>query len=232
MYFIAGAQHGANAQPTKTVTQNRANPTDYRFAMRALLIDLNAWVTKGTAPPDSKIPRVGKDELVAPGALNFPKVPGIALPKGPYLAWRLDFGPEFRSKGLVTVDPPKVGAAFPVLVPQVNSDGNETAGIRLPEQMVPLATYTGWNLRDPKIGAPEVIYNMVGSFIPFARTKAEREASGDPRLSIEERYKDKEEYLRKVKEAAVALTGAGFLLKEDVEKVGEKAGARWDSLMK
>ncbi len=232
VYFIAGAQHGANAQPTKTVTQNRANPTDYRFAMRALLIDLNAWVTKGTAPPDSKIPRVGKDELVAPGALNFPKVPGIALPKGPYLAWRLDFGPEFRSKGLVTVDPPKVGAAFPVLVPQVNSDGNETAGIRLPEQMVPLATYTGWNLRDPKIGAPEVIYNMVGSFIPFARTKAEREASGDPRLSIEERYKDKEEYLRKVKEAAVALTGAGFLLKEDVEKVGEKAGARWDSLMK
>jgi hypothetical protein len=231
VYFIAGAQHGANAQPTKTVTQNRANPTDYRFAMRALLIDLNSWVTNGTAPPDSKIPRVGKDELVAPGALNFPKVPGIALPKEPYLAWHLDFGPDFRSKGIVTYDPPKVGAAFPVLVPQVNSDGNETAGIRLPEQLVPLATYTGWNLRDPKVGAPDVIYNMVGSFIPFARTKAEREASGDPRLSIDERYKDKEEYLRKVKEAAVALTGAGFLLKEDVDKVGAKAGARWDSIM-
>ncbi len=232
VYFIAGAQHGANAQPTKTVTQNRANPTDYRFAMRALLIDLNSWVTNGTAPPDSKIPRVGKDELVAPGALNFPKVPGIALPKEPYLAWHLDFGPDFRSKGIVTYDPPKVGAAFPVLVPQVNSDGNETAGIRLPEQLVPLATYTGWNLRDPKVGAPDVIYNMVGSFIPFARSKAEREASGDPRLSIEERYKDKEEYLRKVKEAAVALSGAGFLLKEDVDKVGAKAGARWDSIMR
>jgi len=231
VYFIAGAQHGANAQPTKTVTQNRANPTDYRFAMRALLIDLNSWVTNGTAPPDSKIPRVGKDELVAPGALNFPKVPGIALPKEPYLAWHLDFGPDFRSKGIVTYDPPKVGAAFPVLVPQVNSDGNETAGIRLPEQLVPLATYTGWNLRDPKVGAPDVIYNMVGSFIPFARTKAERAASGDPRLSIEERYNNKEEYLRKVKEAAVALAGAGFLLKEDVDKVGAKAGARWDSIM-
>jgi hypothetical protein len=232
VYFIAGAQHGANAQPVKTVTQNRANPTDYRFAMRALLIDMNAWVTNGTAPPDSKIPRVGKDELVAPGALNFPKVPGIALPKEPYLAWHLDFGPDFRSKGLVTYDPPKVGTPFPVLVPQVNADENETAGIRLPEQMVPLATYTGWNLRDPKIGAPDVIYNMVGSFIPFSRTKAEREASGDPRLSIEERYKDKEEYLRKVKEAAEALTGSRFLLKEDVEKVGAKAAARWDSLMK
>lgn len=232
VYFIAGAQHGANAQPVKTVTQNLANPTDYRFAMRALLVDMNAWVTNGTAPPDSKIPRIGKDELVAPGALNFPKVPGIALPKEPYLAWHLDFGPDFKSKGLVAYDPPKVGAAFPVLVPQVNQDGNETAGIRLPEQIVPLATYTGWNLRDPKIGAPEVIYNMVGSFIPFARTKAEREASGDPRLSIEERYGDKEEYLRRVKEAAVTLSGSGFLLKEDVEKVAAKAGARWDSLMK
>jgi Alpha/beta hydrolase domain len=231
VYFIAGAQHGANAQPTRTVTQNRANPTDYRFAMRALLTDMNSWVTNGTAPPDSKIPRVGKDELVAPGALNFPKVPGIALPKEPYLAWHLDFGPDFRSKGLVAYDPPKVGTAFPVLVPQVNSDGNETAGIRLPEQLVPLATYTGWNLRDPKVGAPDVIYNMVGSFIPFARSKAEREASGDPRLSIEERYKDKEEYLRKVKEAAVALSGTRFLLKEDVEKVGAKAAARWDSIM-
>ncbi len=232
VYFIAGAQHGPNAQPVKTVTQNRANPEDYRFAMRALLIDMNAWVTNGTAPPDSKIPRIGKDELVAPGALNFPKVPGIALPKEPYLAWHLDFGPEFRSKGVVTVEPPKVGRPFLVLVPQVNADGNETAGIRLPEQMVPLATYTGWNLRDPKIGDPDVLYNMVGSYIPFARTKAEREASGDPRLSIEERYRDKEEYLRKVKEAAVALAGSGFLLKEDVEKVGAKAGVRWDSLMK
>jgi hypothetical protein len=232
VYFIAGAQHGANAPATRTVTQNLANPTDYRFAMRALLIDLNAWVTNGTAPPDSKIPRIGKDELVTVRALNFPKVPGIPLPKEPYLAWHLDFGPDFRSKGLVTLDPPRVGAPFTVLVPQVNADGNETAGIRLPEQMVPLATYTGWNLRDPKIGSPDVIYNMVGSFIPFARTKAEREAAGDPRLSIEERYKDKEEYLRRVKEAAVALTGSGFLLKEDVEKVGAKAGARWDSIMK
>ncbi|HTB16300.1 MAG TPA: alpha/beta hydrolase domain-containing protein [Bryobacteraceae bacterium] len=232
VYFIAGAQHGANAQAVKTVTQNRANPTDYRFAMRALLIDLNSWVTNGTAPPESKIPRIGKDELVAPGALNFPKVQGIALPKEPYLAWHLDFGPDFRSKGIVAYDPPKVGAAFPVLVPQVNSDGNETAGIRLPEQLVPLATYTGWNLRDPKIGAPDVIYNMVGSFIPFAKTKAEREASGDPRLSIEERYKDKDEYLKKVKEAAVTLSGSGFLLKEDIDKVAAKAGARWDSIMK
>ena len=108
IYFIAGTQHGPNAQPTKTVTQNRANPTDYRFAMRALLMDMNAWVTKGTAPPDSKIPRIGKDELVAPGALNFPKIPGIALPKGSVLRLASRFRSGFSvTKGLVTFDPPK-----------------------------------------------------------------------------------------------------------------------------
>lgn len=232
IFFIAGAQHGANAPPTKTVTQNRANPEDYRFAMRALLLDMNAWVTTGAAPPDSRIPRIGKDELVAPSALNFPKIPGIALPKEPYLAWHLDFGPEFRTKGIVAYDPPKVGAAFPILVPQVNADGNETEGIRLPEQMVPLATYTGWNLRDPKIGAPDVLYNMTGSFIPFARTKAERETLGDPRLSIEERYASKDAYLAQVTQAAEALVGERLLLKEDVGPVVAKASARWDLVMK
>lgn len=231
IYFIAGSQHGPNAQPNKTVTQNRANPEDYRFAMRALLLDMNAWVTKGSAPPDSKVPRIGKDELVAPAALNFPKIPGVALPKEPYLAWHLDFGPQFRTKGIVAYDPPKVGAPFPILVPQVNRDGNETAGIRLPEQMVPLATYTGWNLRDPKIGAPEVIYDMVGSFIPFARTKAEREASGDPRPSIEERYASKDAYLAQVRQAAGALVGVRLLLKEDIDRVVAKASARWDMIM-
>jgi len=232
IFFIAGAQHGPNAQPTKTVTQNRANPEDYRFAMRALLLDMNAWITDGTAPPESKIPRIGKDELVAPSALNFPKIPGIALPKEPYLAWHLDFGPEFRTKGIIAYDPPKVGAPFPILVPQVNADGNETAGIRLPEQIVPLATYTGWNLRDPKIGAPDVIYNMVGSFIPFAKTKAEREASGDPRPSIEERYHGKDDYLAQVKQAAEALVAQRLLIEGDVDKVVAKASARWDSLVK
>lgn len=231
IYFIAGSQHGPNAQPNKTVTQNRANPEDYRFAMRALLLDMNAWVTKGSAPPDSKVPRIGKDELVAPAALNFPKIPGVALPREPYLAWHLDFGPQFRTKGIVAYDPPKVGAPFPILVPQVNRDGNETAGIRLPEQMVPLATYTGWNLRDPKIGAPDVIYDMVGSFIPFARTKAEREASGDPRPSIEERYASKDAYLAQVRQAAGALVGVRLLLKEDIDRVVAKASARWDMIM-
>jgi hypothetical protein len=215
----------------KTVTQNLANPTDYRYAMRALLVDMNSWVTDGTAPPESQIPHIDKDQLVAPSALAFPKIPGVALPSQPNLAWKMDFGPDYRTKGIVTVDPPKVSGAYPVLVPQVNPDGNETAGVRLPEQIVPLATYTGWNLRDPRVGSPDVIYNMIGSYIPFARTKAEREKSGDPRPSIEERYASRDAYLTKVEDAGRGLVERRLMLPQDVEKVKEKAGARWDSLM-
>jgi Alpha/beta hydrolase domain len=232
IYYLAGTQHTTNAQAVRNSTQNQANPTDYRFAMRALLVDMNAWITDGTAPPDSQIPRVGKDQLVTTGALAFPKIPAVAVPKDTNYSWRLDFGPEFKTKGIAAYDPPKVGASFPVLIPQVDRDGNEMAGVRLPELAVPLATYTGWNLRDAKIGSPDAIQSMVGSFIPFARTKAEREKTGDPRLSIEERYAGREDYLIKIEAAAKPLVAQRLLLDRDVVKVKEKAGARWDSVMK
>jgi len=232
IYYLAGTQHGANAQPNKNNTQNQANPADYRFAMRALLVAMNTWITDGSAPPESQIPRINKDQLVARSALAFPKIPGVAVPKDTNYAWRLDFGPDFRTKGIVAFDPPKIGASFPILIPQVDRDGNETSGIRLPELAVPLATYTGWNLRDANIGAPEAIQSMVGSFIPFAKTKAEREQSGDARLSIEERYASRDQYLSKAEAAAKPLVVERLLLDRDVARVKEKAGARWDSLMK
>jgi hypothetical protein len=112
----------------------------------------------------------------------------------------------------------------------VDKDGNETSGIRLPDQVTPLATYTGWNLRDPTIGAPDAMFDMVGSMIPFARTRAEREKSGDPRPSIQERYASREEYLRKVEAAAQPLVRQGLMLQTDVAKFVEKASARWDML--
>ena len=187
IYYLAGTQHGANAQPVRNNTDNRANPEDYRFAMRALLVQMNSWITDGSAPPESMMPRINKDQLVAPSALNFPKVPGVKLPTEPSYAWRMDFGPDFKSKGIVSIEPPKVAKPFPTLVPQVDRDGNETAGVRLPELAVPLATFTGWNLRDAKIGAPDEIQSMVGSFIPFARTKAgEGEDRRSTRPSIED----------------------------------------------
>jgi hypothetical protein len=232
IYYLAGTQHGANARPVKTVTQNTPNPADYRFAMRALLVAMNSWITENAAPPDSKYPRVDKDQLVSPAALNFPKIPGVSVPKNPNYAWRLDFGPDFRTKGIVAFEPPKVSGMFPTMVPQVDSDGNETAGIRLPELAAPLATYTGWNLRDPKIGAPESIQSMVGSFIPFPKTKAERVASHDPRPSIEERYKDREDYLMKVESAAKPLVLQKLLLDQDVSKIKEKASEKWDMVAK
>jgi len=231
IYYLAGSQHGANAQPNRNNTQNRANPQEYRFAMRALLASMNGWITNGVAPPESLMPRINKDQLVAPGALNFPKVPGVNVPKEPSYAWRMDFGPDFRSKGIESIEPPNVGKPFPTLVPQVDRDGNETAGLRLPELAVPLATFTGWNLRDPKIGAPDEIQSMVGSFIPFARTKAEREKTGDPRPSIEERYTGREDYLNKIDAAARNLVAQHLLLDRDIERVKEKAGARWDAVM-
>jgi Alpha/beta hydrolase domain len=232
IYYLAGTQHGANAQATKNNTQNRANPQDYRFAMRALLVDMNDWITNGVAPPDSQIPRINKDQLVTRGALAFPNIPSVSVPRDTHYAWRLDFGPDFRTKGVETIEPPKIGASFPILIPQVDRDGNETAGIRLPELAVPLATYTGWNLRSENIGAPEAIQSMVGSFIPFPKTKAEREQTGDSRLSIEERYSSRADYLTKIEAAAKPLVGQRLLLDRDVEKVKDKAGARWDSLMK
>lgn len=231
IYYLAGTQHGPNAQPRRNGTQNIANPMDYRWTMRALLDDMNSWVKDGLAPPESRYPRAGKDQLVTLGALHFPKIPGVALPKHVIGAYHADYGPEFKSQGIVTVDPPKLGKAFPVLLPQTNSDGNDVAGAHSPELDVPLGTYTGWNLRAPEIGAPEYLANMIGSFIPFAKTKAERLKSGDPRLSIEERYAGKDDYLAKIGSAAQTLAGQRLILKGDVGKIKEQAGKRWDWVM-
>jgi len=121
-----------------------------------------------------------------------------------------------------------VGTAFPMRLPQVDADGNDTAGIRMPATAVPLATYTGWNLRSPGIGAPDELYSMTGSFIPFARTRAEREKTGDPRLSVEERYTSKQAYLDKVEAAAGDLVKERFLLQRDVPLVVARASAEWD----
>ena len=232
VYYLAGTQHGANAKPERTVTQNVPNPADYRFVMRALLVAMNNWITTGAEPPESQIPRVAKDNLVQVSALNFPKIPGVALPKEPTPVFRLNYGPDFKSKGVITIEPPKIESRYTVLIPQTDRDGNETSGVRLPDQVAPLATYTGWNLRNQNVGAPDAMFDMVGSMIPFARTRAEREKTGDPRPSIEERYASREEYLRKVEAAAQPLVKQGLMLQADVAKYLEKAGARWDSLAK
>lgn len=118
-----------------------------------------------------------------------------------------------------------------MMVSAVDADGNEIAGIRLPEQSVPLATYTGWNLFNAESGPTHELSSMAGSFLPFPRTRAEREATGDPRPSIEERYESREQYLGLVAEAALDLIEAGYLLGADLPEMLKEAGEHWDYLM-
>jgi hypothetical protein len=229
VYFFAGGQHGPSAFPPKRAgTVNLANPNPYTYSMRALLVAMNAWVRDDKPPPPSQYPRIADDRLVSAGALPFPAIPGIAVPTRLEKAYRVDYGPEFRTKGIITIEPPKVGDAFPLPLPQVDRDGNETSGIRMPELTVPLATYTGWNMRSPQIGAPDEMYSMVGSWIPFARTRAERVGKHDPRASLEERYTNRSEYLELIGAAARRLAETGYLLDRDVPKLIDHSAAEWD----
>jgi hypothetical protein len=228
VYFFTGGQHGPAAfPPPHNNTQNSSNPNPYTWSLRALLLAMNSWIQNGTAPPPSLYPRVSADQAVALGAVQFPKVPGVAFPTRTAHAWHADFGPRFAQR-IITQEPPKLGAPFPVIVPQVDRDGNELGGIRMPEIQAPLATYTGWNLRASEIGASDELFSMQGSWIPFARTKADREKAGDPRLSITERYAGRAEYLAKFEAAAKSLVSAGFLLEGDVPKLIERGAAEWD----
>jgi hypothetical protein len=231
VYFFAGGQHGPAAfPPPQNHTQNMSNPNPYTWSLRALLMAMNTWVKDGSEPPPSLYPKVAVDQAVQLGAVQFPKIPGVSFPTRTTRAWHADYGPQFRKEGIVTQEPPKLGAPFPLLFPQVDRDGNDVGGIRLPEIQAPLATYTGWNLRAADIGAPDELYSMQGSWIPFARSKADRAKSGDTRLSIEERYAGREDYLAKFEAAAKSLVGAGYLLAADVPKLVERGAAEWDYL--
>ncbi|MGA2211868.1 MAG: alpha/beta hydrolase domain-containing protein [Bryobacteraceae bacterium] len=227
IYFFPGSRHGAGRLPPRRLeAQNLDSTTDYNPAMRALLVALQAWLVEGKQPPASLYPLIapadGNAQLVPVGEYAFPKIPGIATPRYNRRAFQLDFSSE----------PPKLGPPFPTLVPQVNLDGNETSGIRMPEIQVPLASYTGWNLRSPKIGAPDQLYSMAGSWIPFPVNKAERTKRKDPRMSIQERYPSKDAYLEKITAAAQQMVKDGFLLDRDIAYVRDRAGQEWDYVLK
>ncbi len=229
IYFFAGGQHGPAAfPPLRQGTQNLPNPNPYTWTFRALLGAMDAWVKDGKEPPPSKFPRIAAGELVQLAGVKFPRIPGIVLPKIMHLAYPSNFGPDFRTKGIASQEPPEIGQPYPLLVPQVDRDGLDVAGIHMPELAVPLATYTGWNLRSPEIGAPEQLATQIGSFIPFALTKADRMKSNDPRLSIEERYAGKEDYLQKFEAAAKALASERYLLPADVPALAKRGRAEWD----
>jgi hypothetical protein len=229
IYMFAGGQHGPAAfPPQRSIGQQMNNPNDYRWSMRALLLSMNRWIKDGVAPPPSRYPRVEDKTLVQPGSLNFPTLAGVGRPAEPHKAYRVFYGLDFAKKGIISVDPPEVNGSYPILVPQVDKDGNELAGIKMPEVTVPLATYTGWNLFNPEAGPPSVLSSMQGSYIPLARTRSDRERSNDPRASIEERYRSREDYLARVTTAARELVQQGYLLEEDIATVVQRAGDHWN----
>src|SRR5882672_9354864 len=229
IYLLAAGQHGPGAfPPAQSIGQQRNNPLDYRWAMKALLVAMDRWTANGTAPPASQFPHVSDGTLVQPDRLRFPKVPGVTTSTAVHRAYRADYGPRFAKEGIVTIEPPRIGSSFPILVPQVDVDGNGIAGVRMPELAVPLATYTGWNLFNARSGPTDVLSSMQGSYIPLPRTSAERKRTNDPRLSIEERYRDKDQYVGLVGKAARELIDQGFLLTEDLAVVLNNAGRHWD----
>jgi len=231
IYLLAAGQHGPGAfPPTQTIGQQRNNPLDYRWAMKALLLSMDRWTADGTAPPPSRYPRVSDGTLVPAEQLRFPKVPGVVTSTAVHRAYRADYGPKFPTEGVVSIEPPRIGTAFPILVPQVDADGNGLAGVRMPELSVPLATYTGWNLFNERSGPPDVLSSMQGSYLPLPRTAADRKRANDPRPAIDERYRDKDQYIGQVSKAALALIDQGFLLAEDLAPVLKNAARHWDYL--
>ncbi len=233
VYMYSGTQHGpAGFPPDVTIGQQRANPHNFRWGQRALLLALDRWAAGGAPPPGSRYPSIEDGTAVAAEDLGFPAIPDVKTSDRVHYAYRADYGPGFATDGVVTQEPPAIGSRFPIRVSAVDGDGNEVAGIRLPEVAAPLATYTGWNLFNEGAGPPDEISSMVGSFLPFPRTAAEREAAGDPRPSVEERYQGRADYLGRFTEAALELIDAGYLLGEDLPALTRHAMTLWDHVMR
>jgi hypothetical protein len=232
IYMFAGGQHGPAAfPPRRTIGQQLNNPNDYRWSMRALLLSMHRWIRDEAAPPPSRYPRIDAKTLVPLESFGFPTLPGVAKPMELHKAYRVFYGLDFASKGIISVDPPEANGSYPILVPQVDSDGNELAGVKMPEVAVPLATYTGWNLFNAESGPATLLSSMQGSYIPLARTRADRERAKDPRPSIEERYQSREQYLARVSAAARELVQQGYLLEDDIVTLVDLANGRWNLAM-
>ena len=214
VYMIAGTQHGGRAGATTDPgpNLNPRNPHNPMPAVRALLVALDDWVVSGKVPPPSRVPTLAERTLVEADKVGFPAVPGAAI---------------VRSTNRVTppgdwVHPKPADQAYRTLVCRVDADGNEADGVRLPDIAVPLATYTGWNEYKPPYPAGEIA-DRDGSCLPFAPDNAAREASGDPRLSIAERYKSGADYVAKVQAVVAALLADRLILPEDAETYVERA---------
>jgi Alpha/beta hydrolase domain len=216
IYLFAGTQHVPGGYlPSQGAGAQKPNGNQYNFAQRALLVALDRWVRDNVEPPPSAHPSLADNTLVPRERIAFPTIPGVHSPLGIPAGYRADL-------------PDPQAHPLPLLVPQVDADGNELSGIRLPNIAVPVATYTGWNFRSAAIGEPDELLPLTGSFIPFPATKAAREQAHDPRVSIKERYGSAERYQAMVADAAAKLVRERYLLEQDVPTVVGQALAAWD----
>jgi hypothetical protein len=232
IYHFTGLQHFSGPSPPRKgagdlLGQQAESALPIRFFWRAMITNMDAWVRSNTAPPPSSYPRIDTGTLVSLRDYAFPPLNDVNRPIEASDVERLDFGPQWQ-QGILSLQPPKVGKSFPVLVPQVDDDGNERDGVRLPELVVPLGTYAGWNLRDPSIGAPDQRVAFEASYIPFAKTRNERREAGDPRKSLEERYGSREDYLDRFSHALDDLIGERWILPEDRAALMARGRQDWD----
>jgi hypothetical protein len=236
IYHFTGLQHFSGPFPPEKgkgdlLGQHPQSPLPVKYFWRAMIANMDAWVRSNAPPPASSYPKIADGTLVPLGAFVFPSIPGVNPPHEANQGSRLDFGPKWQN-GILSVQPPKVGESFPVLVPQVDADGNEREGVRLPQITVPLATYTGWNLRDPSIGAPDQRLPFEGSYLPFPKTAEERQKNGDPRKSIAERYSDRDDYLTRYTRAVDDLVKQRWILPEDRAVVLKRGEQEWNEATK
>lgn len=231
IYFLAGSQHFVGRSRERAPLTACVNTTNHYPTMRALVARLDDWVQGRSAPPGNAVPSIAAGTLVTPEAYKAAfRVPGLTPPAAPLTPPRLDFGPRF-SAGIADTVPPRKGAPYPTRVPAPDADGNDRGGVRQVELEAPLATATGWNLRAPQTGFGWAQGRFDGSFVPFARTEAERAQRGDPRPSLERRYADKADFLVKIRAAAERLVSAGFLLRDDVPAIIAEQSGRWDRIL-
>jgi hypothetical protein len=238
IYVIAGHQHGSGVPlrvDTTPIGARGANPfnmVDGSTALRAFLINLDRWVSEGIEPPPSTFPRLADGTAITREAVleQVRAIPGIALLDAAQLPAlkRLDLGPE-TDTGIARL-PAQTGQAYPSYVSAVDADGNELAGIRVPDVSVPVATYTGWAPRHPATGGAGQVLDMMGSTLAFAPTSSDRQQHGDLRPSIDERYRDRDDYLAQARAAAEQLAAAGYIVAEDIDLAVQMAAKRYDVL--
>ncbi|MFO1053259.1 MAG: alpha/beta hydrolase domain-containing protein [Planctomycetota bacterium] len=228
VYLIASAQHYDVPLPRRIEPGSASNgsPIDAGVVQRALLVDLLHWVHDGDAPPPSRVPTLAAHTLVPLADFAFPELRGLPAPKVAQRAYHADYGPRF-AQGIVDIEPPKLGAAFPTLVPTVDRFGNQLGGITGIELRVPLATYAPWHLSPLFPGEPEPFQ---GSFLPLPRDDDDGAQHHDPRPSIASLYRDRADFLAQVDAAAKAMVEERVLLPCDVARVRDRAAACWDML--